>query len=465
LEPGDAARVTESLKDVGIEYRLEHDGRSVQVMQKSLYEARMEMARQGLPEAGGVGYEIFDKMQLGMTDLAQNLNFKRALEGELVRTIESLQPVEKARIHIMVPKPTLFTDTKEEARASVFLKVKPGRELEEAQVRGITHLMASSVEGLKARQVSVLDQKGNLLTRGFADNPLAEQTDHNLTLQTTVESKLERKVLEILESLVGPGKVRVKISAELDFDAVRKTVESYDPNTKVVRSQQRDEGLIKGSPEAQLDQKEGSITNYEFDKTVAHVVGAPGARKRLTVSVAVDGTYETGPDGKENYVPRPQEELDKFTALAKNAVGFKPGQGDEVFVTNVQFDIRHRQELLQTFPEEEGVPWMEWLKNYGIMLLIAVFALFFVRGLIQNLGAAMNPPKPQYAGLDLTPLEEKVPENVQKQKDLLEKVEIMTQTEPVNIANLIKTWIHEPPETDNDEDGEGGKKGKKATAA
>src|SRR5688572_22720439 len=175
----------------------------------------MQMARLGLPQTGGQGYEIFDKLNLGMTDFVQNLNYRRALEGELSRTIESLQEVERARVHVTIPKPTLFTDKKEEATASVILKLKPGSEINDRQVRGITHLVASSVEGLRARQVSVLDIHGNMLTKGFADNPMAEQTDHNMVLQNSVERDLEHKILDIFQGLVGPNKTRVKVSAEL----------------------------------------------------------------------------------------------------------------------------------------------------------------------------------------------------------------------------------------------------------
>ncbi len=461
LEPEDAAKVTDALKEMKTPYKLENNGHQVTVPKDQLYEARMQMARVGLPQTGGQGYEIFDKMHLGMTDFVQNLNYRRALEGELSRTIESLKEVEKARVHVTIPKPSLFTEKKEEATASVILKMRPGEEVNERMVNGITHLVASSVEGLKPRQVSVLDIHGNMLTKGFADNQLAEQTDHNQTLQNSVEKELEQKIDDIFQGLLGPNKTRVKISAELDFDQVQKTVESYDPNTKVIRSQQRDENSLKGSPQAQSEQKEGSITNYEFDKTMASIVSMPGARKRITVSVAVDGTYKVEKDGSRTYVPRSQEDLDKFTALVKNAVGFKPGTKDEVFVTNVQFDNQFMVEEQEEMKKLEKTERMDFFKKYGVVALILLFGLWFFRGLVQNLASAMNPPMPKYAGLNLEPEDEKVPQNVQKQKDILERVEFMTRTEPINIANLIKTWLHEEKIRDNG----GGDKGKKKQAA
>lgn len=469
LEPGDAGKVTEALKAQKIDYQLANDGHTITVAKEQLYEARMEMARQGLPENGGQGYEIFDKVQIGMTDFVQNLNYKRALEGELSRTIESLQEVDKVRVHVTIPKPSLFTEKKEETTASVILKLKPGKDLTQAQIRGITHLVASSVEGLKARQVTVLDVHGAMLTAGFADNAVAEQTDHNLSLQHNVERNLEQKVEDIFQGLLGPGKARVKVAAELDFSQVQKTVESYDPNTKVIRSQQRDEGTVKGSPQAQLEQKEGSITNFEFDKTIAQIVGSPGTLMRLSVAVALDGTYKVDPKTQERtYVPRAQEDIDKFAALVKNAVGYRPGTKDEVYVTNVQFDTEYLVDEMREMKRMEKNEWVEVLKKYGVLVLTLLFGLWFFRGLIQNLASAMNPPMPKYAGINLEPEEEKVPENVQKQKDILEKVEFMTRTEPINIANLIKTWLHERKEGQNedgsDEDADGGKGKKKQTA-
>ena len=165
--------------------------------------------------------------------------------------------------------------------------------------------------------------------------------------------------------------------------------------------------------------------------------------RRITVSVAVDGTYKVDKEGNRAYVPRNQEDLDKFIALVKNAVGFKPGSKDEVFVTNVQFDNQFLLDELEEMKKLEKREWMEVGKKYGVLVLIVLFGLWFFRGLVKNLASAMNPPMPKYAGLNLQPEDDKVPQNVQKQKDTLEKVEFMTRTEPINIANLIKTWLHE----------------------
>src|SRR5690606_32183461 len=203
----------------------------------------------------------------------------------------------------------------------------------------------------------------------------------------------------------------------------------YDPNTKVIRSQQRDENSLKGTPQAQSsEQKEGSITNYEFDKTVASIVSTPGNWKRITVSVAEDGTYQVDKHGGRNDVSRTNEDLEKVTALVKNAVGLTPGSRDEVFVTNVQFDNQFLMDEQEQMKKLEKQEWMEVGKKYGVLILILLFGLWFFRGLVHNLASAMNPPMPKYAGLNLEPEDEKVPQNVQKQRDILERVEFMTRT-------------------------------------
>ncbi len=453
LSSEDAARVTEVLKDMNVIYSFENEGKTLTIPKENLYEARMQLARVGLPQSGGQGYQLFDKLQLGMTDFVQNLNYKRALEGELSRTIMTLKPVEKVRVHITIPKPSLFTEKKEEATASVIVQAKPGEHLDEKQVRGITHLVASSVEGLKARQVTVVDVEGNMLTKGFADNAMAEQTDHNVELQHTVEKKLEDKVEDIFSGLLGPNKTRVKISVDLDFAQVQKTIEHYDPVSKVVRSQQRDEVKTSNSPSVGDEQREGTITNYEIDKTVANIISVPGARKRITVSVAVDGKLEQKGKGKTEWISRTPEEIDKFTELVKNAVGYRPGlgdslPGDQVFVTCVQFDKGFYQEEKEEMASMARKELFQYWGKVAVVACLILFGFLFLKSLAQNIALAMNPPVPKYAGLELKPPEEEIPEEVRYQQDLLERAIILTQEDPQQVASLIKNWLSEGKNSD-----------------
>ncbi|MGL1900936.1 MAG: flagellar basal-body MS-ring/collar protein FliF [Fibrobacterales bacterium] len=445
----EAAAIVDHLKESDHPFKLENDGRTILVPKKVVHDVRMELARAGLPQQSGKGYEIFDKMQLGVTDFVQNLNYKRAVEAELTRSIETIKAIDQARVHIAVPKRTIFTEKMEEAEASVIIKIHPGEEITKKQVRGITHLVSSAIDNLKARKVTVLDQHGNMLTRGFADNEIAEQTDHNMELKKSVERNLETKVVSILEGVLGKNRARVKVSTTLDFDQISKKVESFDPKKKVVRSEQRDDGTRRNSPAIGDEVKEGAITNYEIDRTVAHIVNAPGSRKRITVSVAVDGTYSYD-DGKRIYVPRKEEEIDVLTRLVKNAVGFDETGHDEIFVANVQFDNSYLENELSAMKE---VALADKIEKWGLRLVILAVVLMgfvFLRTVIRNVATAMNPPLPKYAGIDLEVEEDEVPEAVRRQNEMLDRMEEMTQNNPSNVAELIRTWLESGETADNE---------------
>ncbi len=439
----DAAEITAFLKEVSIPYQLENDGRTVTVPKMMVHQARMELARGGLPRKSGKGYELFDETQLGVTDFVQNLNYKRAVETELRRSIETLREVDVARVHLTFPKETIFMESKEEATASVIIKIRPGDELNKRQIRGITHLVASGAEGLKARQVTILDESGNMLTKGFADNAMAEATDHNMELQRGVERHLESKVMTILGGVLGPNKSRVKVSAEIDFSQVNKTIESYDPKKKVVRSEQRDDGTRKNSPAVGDETKEGSITNYEIDRTVANVLESPGSRKRITVSVAVDGTYSQDEEGKRNFVPRSEDEIAILSRLVKTAVGYTEARSDEVFVASIQFDNSFLEKELSEIKSMETQEMIEQAMKYGMIILIVLMGVFFMRRVISDVVTAMNPPLPRYAGIDLDIEEESIPENVKRQNDIIDRMEGAARDNPGNVAELIRSWLSE----------------------
>ncbi|MDB9744079.1 flagellar basal-body MS-ring/collar protein FliF [Fibrobacterales bacterium] len=442
LSLDEASKVTAFLKDQGYQYELDNNGRTIMVNKKSMAEVRMDLARNGLPENGGTGYELFDDVQLGVTDFVQNLNYKRALEGELQRSIESLHEVEFARIHLTVPKETIFSEKKEESRASVIVKVRPGKELGTKQVKGITYLVASAVEGLKSRQVTVVDSKGNMLTQGFAGDEVAEHTDHNMSMQRSVEKHMESKVRSILGGVLGPNKARVKISVEMDFDQVQKKIESFDPKKKVVRSEQRDDGTRKNSPAVGDEVKEGSITNYEIDRTIASVVASPGATKRLTVSVAVDGTYEAI-EGKRTFVPRSEEEIQVLTRLVKTAVGYDGTRTDEVYVASMQFDNSHLDLELAEIDSMKNEEYIKQGVQWGIIVIIIILGFWALRKVVGDVIVAMNPPLPRYAGIDLEVEEEEETEDMRRQADMLERMEMATRDDPAAVAELIRAWLQD----------------------
>lgn len=438
----EAGKITEYLKENKLPYALENDGRTITVPKEKVAEIRMELARNGLPEQGGKGYELFDGTQLGVTDFTQNLNYKRALEGELKRSVETIKEIEYARVHISIPKETIFQEKKEEARASVMIKVRAGQEISKQQVFGITHLVASAVEGLKPRQVQVVDAKGTMLTQGFAEDSIAERTDHNMELQRSVEKYMEQKISGILDGVLGPNKAKIKVNATLDFDQIEKKVESYDPSKKVVRSEQRDDGTRQNSPQVGNESKEGSITNYEIDRTLASIVGVPGTTKRLTVSVAVDGTYKDV-DGKKTYQPRSEEEINVLKQLVSNAVGADPERKDEVFVASLQFDNSFVAEETEAMDDLKKEEWIKQGVRWALILAIMILGFWALRKVIRDVVSAMNPPLPRYAGIDLEVEEEELSEEMRKQNEMLERMELAVRENPQGVAELIRNWMRD----------------------
>ena len=444
LEMEESAGIADALKEAKVSYKVEGNGGTILVPTKDLYEMRMHLAKLGLPKSGKTGYEIFDKTSLGQTDFVQKLNYMRALEGELSRTVESLDEVVKARIHIVIPRPTLFTEKVREPTASVVIKMRPGSHLDEQQVRGITNVVAAAVEGLKPRYVTVMDVSGKLLSNPYGDNEMAERSSHQIEMEHSVEKYLEGKVQTILDGVLGPNKAHTKVAVTLDFEQVEKNVEQYNPESKVVRSEERNEEQTTNSPQGDK-RKENNITNYEIDKTVQHIVNAVGAMKRLSVSVAVDGAYKMDKDGKKQYSDRPKDELDKLDNLVKSTVGYDAARGDQIVVTNVRFDNEYLEDQLIEMEKEEKRARYQMFAKYGLILIVFLLFIIFVRYLAKSIVEALNPPVPEYARLveeeDQVPVV--IPEHVQRTNEIMQRVEMLVKEEPINVAQLIRSWLNE----------------------
>ncbi len=447
LEVEKAATITEALQKANYKYKLENNGRTVLVEARQLYEIRMSLAREGLPGKSGLGYELFDKTNFGMTDYVQKINARRALEGELQRTIEGLEEVKSARVHIVIPEPTIFLDTQKEAKASVVIKCVSGRQLGKEQIRGITNLLSSSVDGLKPQNISVVDYGGKLLSSPFGDDETALASSHNMELQQNVERYLESKSNQILTNILGPSKAYVKIACDLDFDRVERTMEKYDPESRVVRSEERIDETVKNAPDGD-NQKERSLTNYEIDKTMQRIVQEVGNIKRITISVAVDGRYEMGSDKKATFVARTAEELQNIEDIVKNAVGYDLTRGDQITVSSIKFDNELlREEQLEIQNSERWEKYMQ-IAKYVLAFFIAAGFLLFLRYLTRTVAEAMNPPVPVLDQLGLEePVVEDIPEELRKSSEILERVEMLTREEPVNIAAIIRQWLSEPAST------------------
>ncbi|MDR2577901.1 MAG: flagellar M-ring protein FliF [Chitinispirillales bacterium] len=443
LDIEEATQLVDQLNKGGYRYRLENSGRNILVNPKQIYEIRMALAREGLPRRRGIGNELFDKTTLGMTDFTQKLNARRALEGELQRTIEDLDEVRTARVHIVIPEHTIFLDQQKDAKASVVIRPVLGRELSREQIRGITHLVSSSVDGLRPQNISIVDIDGRLLSSPFADNETAMTSSQNRELQQNVERYLEGKATQMLAGVLGHSKSMVKIAADLDFDQVEKTIETFDPESRVARSEERQEENTKNAPDGD-HQRERSLTNFEIDRTVQRVVQEVGNVRRLTVSVAVDGRYEMV-DGRREFVDRSDDDMMKIEELVKNAVGYDLARGDMITVASLRFD----NEFLRMEQERMLAEDLRANRALIIKLALAVIAgiafLFLVRSIAKAITEAMNPPVPalEHLGLEELIEEEPVSENQQRANQILEKVENLTNQAPVNIASIIRQWLLE----------------------
>lgn len=501
LSMEDSNRVVRELEAQGLPYELRGDGSTILIPKDQVTRMRMRLAEAGLPRGGSVGYEIFDKSDtLGTTSFVQNVNHLRALEGELARTIRSLDRVAAARVHLVIPERQLFQRDRQEPSASIVLRVKS--ELESPQVRAIRHLVASAVRGLKPERVSIVDEQGRLLADGVG----AEQAGIAPALDernVAFERRLKSQVESILSSVVGPGRARVTVHAELDYTRIQQTSDRFDPESRVVRSTQSREESAQSSEAALAegvsvgrdlpggDRQQGGgqqnatrdsnrkaeeIVNYEISRTTRTEVTEPGRIKRLSVAVLVDGNYKKGANNNELvYEPRPQEELDRLTALVRSAIGFDEKRGDQVEVVNLRF-----AEVAAAPPiaEDSGLLSMFRFTTDDIMhavnlLMVAILSLlvllFVVRPLVRRVVTPDETALPAPSAPETTvvrqeaaaglPAPEPAPrftpdlkaarqiEFAQVQGEAhqqsIQKVGELASRNPYETVSILRQWIHE----------------------
>jgi flagellar M-ring protein FliF len=359
----DSASIAKELDREGITYELRNDGNVIMVPRDKVARLRMTMAENGLPKGGGVGYEIFDKSDaLGTTSFVQNIDQLRALEGELARTIRSLDQVQDARVHLVLPDRPLFSRDKVEPSASIVLKLRGT--LQPSQVRAIRHLVATAVSELRPQRISIVDEQGQLLADGAGDDTAAGGAAAD-ERQAAYEKHLREQVESIVSSVVGPNHSRVQVAADFDLNRITQTSDKFDPDGRVVRSSQSREetsasnqgnnnevtvgnelpganqrqpaaAAANASPRDQ-SRKTEEIVNYEISKTTKTEVIEGGRLNRLSVAVLVDGTYAKDDKGNVTYQPRSKEELDQIAALVRSAIGFDQKRGDQVQVVNLRF--------------------------------------------------------------------------------------------------------------------------------
>jgi len=370
LEQSEVAEIADALTSERIEYRLADGGTSILVPAPEVHEARMRIAGRGLPNGSSPGFELFDRGSFGVTDFVQKVNYNRALQGELARSIEQVDGVERARVQLAIPeRKTLLRKDERKPTASVVTRLKSGWELDRSQVRGIVHLVASSVEGLDVAHVTLVDHRGTLLAPQPDSQTGGRGPGPSMGAARKVEGELERQIESILEPTVGLGRVVAKVSAQLDWTQTESTEEIFDPDSQVARSSQVEreessEGSVEGgvagvvantpdvAPEAggeerqSLSTRSSETTNFEISKVVRRSVLPVGRIERLSIAVLVDGKPIAAPGADEAptedgtstaFQPWDAEALREFEDLAKRAVGFSPERGDEISVINAPF--------------------------------------------------------------------------------------------------------------------------------
>lgn len=425
LNSEDAASIIDKLKESKTPYDTTGGGATILVPTAQVHDLRLTLASQGIPKGGGVGYEIFDRTSIGMSEFVQKLNYRRALQGELARTIAQMPEVERARVHLAIPERRLFAAEQERPRASVVVALRNAQALSKGQVQGVVHLVASSVEGLQARDITVVDGHGHLLSSTVQDET-AGLTNTQLEYQRTIEKDIEGRIQSMLERIVGLNKAEVRVSSLIDFRKVETTEERYDPNGQVVRSEQRGQekangvnGISGGVPGVQSNvppgteqeptptssnatQTKNETVNYEISRTVSRIVEPIGSIKQLSVAVLVDGTYEVPrtadgetaekPAGEavKKYIPRSEEDLKRIEDIVKKAMGYSAERQDQVQVVNVQFGFGPEEPATAAVEAvaESAQPWMPYMR-YAVGALLFLLILFFVvRPLIAMLGVS-----------------------------------------------------------------------------
>lgn len=452
LEPSDATDIATRLREEGIPYQLAPGGRAIEVPASRVDEVRLTLSSAGLPRGGGAGFELFDSSTFGMSDFVQNINYRRALERELERTIERLDDVARARIHVAVPADSLFVDEQREAKASVVVQLARGT-LRAEEIAAITHLVSSAVDGLSPSRVSVVDTTGRVLSDGQGDSTLPALTATQLGLKTETENLLTAKIIAILGPIVGAGRVRARADVTLDFTRVQRTEEVYDPAGVVVRSEQKAKekrqgarqggapGVASNLPPASapsagsgsLEETSQKTTNFEINRTVSNITEAVGSIKRLAVAVVVDDAQVIDDSGDVTTAPRDAAQMVKITELVKAVVGYDVDRGDVLTVENIVFSI-----ATPTVPlPPSGLNtrfWIEVARYVALIVAVLVVLLFVIRPAHRAIQAALAPAVAGSAAAAL------VPREVEKmRRHLIE----MSASEPEGAARILSAMMTE----------------------
>ncbi len=480
----DAQAMAEILKRNNIEFRLDPDSGAIMVESGKTSEAKLKLAAENLPQSSGEGFEIMQQEQgFGSSAFIQNVRYQRAREGELARTIKSIAAVENARVHLALPKESAFVRNRKKPSASVMIKLASGRRLEKEQIAAITHLVASSVTNLETSQVTLVDDRGRLLSSDNDNNDLqmsASEFEYTRKLEQTFITRIEN----LLAPLVGMNGVRAQVNADLDFTRTESTQEQFNPDLPALRSEQQIEEQSKGvqseagipgaltneppgrpvAPEDVTGQAAGegrivegpsklkkrSVRNFELDKMISHTRHSTGGIRRLSVAVVLDVKTRTDEEGKTVEVPYTDEELARFTSLIKGAVGFNSMRGDSVKIINAAFLPSEEMVEIPAIPIWE----QSWFWSVLKQLAAAAMVMFLVFGVLRPIMRKLAVPPKQIV---INEAGEEIPEDQltlsqesggrlpkpSTYEDNLNMAKSLASQEPKRVAQVVKGWIED----------------------
>ncbi len=471
LQENDAAPVVAWLKTERIPYQLKNNGRNIWIPANQLYETRLNLAANGLPSGGGVGFEVFDKQSFALTDYVQKVNYTRALQGELSRTITSLDPVDTARVHLALPEKRLFKNQQKQATASVILSLTTGKSLDKNQVLGIIHLVAGSVTGLKPENITIIDSKGVVLDSGEKDDKDKFLSVDMLAFQQEVEHRLEMRAQSLLDKTMGSDNAMVRVNATLDFSKNEKTEELFDAEEPVIRSEQLNQessgspspGGIPGvqsnlqgtSPQLGSEtsaNKTSRTTNYEISKTISKTINPVGSIKKLSVSILVaDKIVPASENSPESTTPRTAEELKSLETMISAALGLISDRGDQINVLSMPFtDAPEDLVIAESLPTNLLYEYLPIVKIGLITIGALLLYLLMVRPIIKTMKGEV---KEHYKTVEALESERLAAEEEQRllegetEEVIIEDPIVILRREvmanPTPTAHIIKSWLQE----------------------
>jgi flagellar M-ring protein FliF len=474
IEPATAGEIISELRAAKVPYKLEDRGRTIYIPVEQVSEMRLQLAEKGYGTETVKGYEIFDDSKVGMTTFMQELNARRALEGELTKTINQFPEVRNSRVHLVLPENKLF-ESDQRGSASVVVHLVSGKRLDMNQVDGIAALVSNSVKGIEPEDVSIVDSDGKLISVSKSDDQVMGMAGSQWELRSREEQKLQSKVTDIVESIVGKENAVVKVAIEMNFEKIERTSEIPDPNTVVVVSEETHTETVNDRDTANTTgenrKQENTITNYEIGQLREHYINNSGFIEKISVAVLLNGKYVKTTDNQGNelqkYVPRSSKEINQISALIRSAVGYDEERGDVVEVQNIELSALSFAEDSEYFVKAERQNFMQNLIRNGLIGIGILVCFLVVRSMFKSAGKRMQLAPIPMQSRALNAKSAPVPESVEQEVDLPEEMYVkklspeakaklkakdkMTSEvvdyvkgSPEDAAKLIRSWLTQP---------------------